>query len=63
MMAYVLKNKNLVVPIRAQTGDAIGDALTVIGPAHPDYQRWRQFATQATAEIEQEFGSRRPLTP
>lgn len=58
MTAYVLKNKNLVVPIRAETGGIIGDALTVIGPEHPDYERWQRFAVQAPAEIEQEYGGR-----
>lgn len=57
MSAYLLANGNLVIPIRAESNGAIGDAMIVIGPTHPDYQRWHAEALTATPEVELEFGN------
>lgn len=56
MNAYLLANGNLVIPRRAESAGMIGDALVVIGPGHPEYEQWRNFAQPATPEIEQAFG-------
>ena len=60
MNAFLLANGNLVVPKRAESDGVIGDAMTVIGPAHPDYPKWRDFVQPATPEIEKAFGNQEP---
>jgi hypothetical protein len=56
MNAYQLRNGNLVIPIRAESDGVLGDALVVIGSAHPDYEKWLRFVQPAPADIEGEFG-------
>ena len=57
MNAYRLGNGNLVIPLAARQGGLLGDALSVIGSAHPDYEKWLRFVEPAPAEIEAEYGN------
>lgn len=57
MKSYRLKNKNLVVPFRAESDGIIGDALLVIDQTHPNYAAWLPYVTDAPPEIEKEFGN------
>ncbi|GLY78572.1 hypothetical protein [Actinoallomurus iriomotensis] len=40
----------LTVPMRAETGGIIGDALVTIGPDHPDYEAWDAWLRRVEAE-------------
>lgn len=46
MNARILPNGNLLVPVRVESEDGVvGDAMTEIGPGHPDYAQWHKDLT------------------
>ncbi len=47
MNAIRLPNGNLNVPATAEAPGTIGDGRQVIGPEHPDFERWAPFARDA----------------
>jgi hypothetical protein len=45
MNAILLKNGNMIIPVRAEGPNGeLGDSAIEITPDHPDYQRWLKFA-------------------
>jgi hypothetical protein len=49
-----LANGNLIVPMRAESEDCgiIGDALTEIGPEHPQFAAWEEWARKNSEDAE-----------
>lgn len=47
--AQKLENGNLLVPMRAEENEIIGDGMVEIGPDHPDYQAWLATVEQDEA--------------
>lgn len=60
MVAQLLMNKNLVIPLRAESDGNVGDGMIVISPDDPDYKKWLSFSIPATAETERQFGNISP---
>lgn len=43
MNATRLQNGNLLIPLRAETGDVVGDGLVEVAPGDPRYQEWDDY--------------------
>ena len=52
MKVYLLPNGNLLIPVRAQTGNVIGDGMKEITPSAPDYKKWLPFAVEEAPKSE-----------
>jgi len=62
MMAFILKNGDLVVSHRV-TDDAsgvVGDMLVKINDQSPDYKNWLRFVVPASPDIEEKFANVKP---
>lgn len=40
MIPILLPNGNLLIPVRAEGDDVVGDTWREITPADPDYEQW-----------------------
>ncbi len=51
-MTIYRRGKNLIVPIRAEGDDLIGDALLELKPGDKDYREWADWAEMMPDYVE-----------